>query len=263
MMITGKRKERRSTCLRNNMMDYAQCTVLVADDDRDIVRAIATLLEQEGLTVLRAYNGLEALEAVAEHPVSLILIDVMMPKMDGLSAMMKIREQKNIPILILSAKSEESDKILGLSMGADDYITKPYHPQELAARVKSSLRRYLHLGAADSAARRNVIRIGGLEFDPEAKQLTVDGEPVRLTSKELKILELFMRNPGRIFSAEEIYTRVWNEDAFAVENTVMVHIRHIREKIEINPREPKYLKVVWGVGYQLQNPAAGKGGKKP
>ena len=181
MIKTGKRKEWRSTCLRNMMMDYTQCTVLVADDDRDIVRAIATLLEQEGLTVLRAYNGLEALEAVAEHPVSLILIDVMMPKLDGLSAMMKIREQKNIPILILSAKSEESDKILGLSMGADDYIAKPYHPQELAARVKSSLRRYLHLGAADSARMQKLIRVGGLEYDPDTRQLTVDGEPVRLT----------------------------------------------------------------------------------
>lgn len=199
MIKTGKRKERRSTCLRNMMMDYTQCTVLVADDDRDIVRAIATLLEQEGLTVLRAYNGLEALEAVAEHPVSLILIDVMMPKLDGLSAMMKIREQKNIPILILSAKSEESDKILGLSMGADDYIAKPYHPQELAARVKSSLRRYLHLGAADSVRMQKLIRVGGLEYDPDTRQLTVDGESVRLTSKELKIMELFLRNPGRIF----------------------------------------------------------------
>ena len=263
MIKTGKRKERRSTCLRNMMMDYTQCTVLVADDDRDIVRAFATLLEQEGLTVLRAYNGLEALEAVAEHPVSLILIDVMMPKLDGLSAMMKIREQKNIPILILSAKSEESDKILGLSMGADDYIAKPYHPQELAARVKSSLRRYLHLGAADSVRMQKLIRVGGLEYDPDTRQLTVDGESVRLTSKELKIMELFLRNPGRIFSAEEIYSRVWNEDAYAVENTVMVHIRHIREKIEINPREPNYLKVVWGIGYQLQDPAARKGGKKP
>lgn len=233
-------------------MELEGCRILVVDDDRDIVAAIALLLEREGFRVQRAYDGLQALEAVAESDISLILIDVMMPRMDGLSAMLKIREQKNIPILILSAKSEDSDKILGLSMGADDYVTKPYHPMELVARVKASLRRYYRLGAADSVASASQLVLGGLQLDTEAKQLFVDGEAVKLTAKEWKITELLMRNPGRIFSAEEIYARVWNEDAYAVENTVMVHIRHIREKIEINPRDPKYLKVVWGVGYKME-----------
>ena len=176
----------------------------------------------------------------------------MMPKLDGLSTMMKIRATENIPILVLSAKSEDTDKVLGLSMGADDYITKPYNPMELVARVRSNLRRYMQLGAIDTANKTDIIEIGGLELDTKAKSLKVDGEPVKLTATELKILELLMKNAGRIFSAEEIYSKVWNEDAYAVENTVMVHIRHIREKIEINPREPKYLKVVWGIGYKIE-----------
>lgn len=233
-------------------MEFDGIPVLVVDDDREIAGAIALLLTQEGFRVTQAYDGMQAMDVVATQEVSLILIDVMMPRLDGLSAMMRIREQKNIPILILSAKSEESDKILGLSMGADDYITKPYHPQELVARVKSSLRRYLHLGAAATVRAGDVIRIGGLELDTAAKQLLVDGEAVKLTATEWKILALLMRNAGRIFSAEEIYSRVWQEDAYAAENTVMVHIRHIREKIEINPREPKYLKVVWGIGYKIE-----------
>lgn len=233
-------------------MEELNPTILVVDDDRDIVAAIAKLLQLEGYKVVKAYDGLEAIEKLAENDIQLILIDVMMPKLDGLSAMMKIRATKNIPILVLSAKSEDTDKILGLSMGADDYITKPYNPMELVARVRSNLRRYMQLGAIDSENKTDVIKIGGLALDKSAKTFSVDGELVRLTATELKIMELLMSNAGRIFSAEEIYSKVWNEDAFAVENTVMVHIRHIREKIEINPKEPKYLKVVWGIGYKIE-----------
>lgn len=226
--------------------------ILVVDDDHDIVNAIAAVLEKEGYRTCKAYNGLEAVDMLMRTEIQLILIDVMMPKMDGLSAMMKIRTMKNIPIIVLSAKSEDSDKILGLSMGADDYITKPYNPMELVARVNSNLRRYLSLGAADCAGRSDGVRIGGLYLNRSEKQLYVDGEPVRLTAKEYRIVELLMENAGRTFSAEEIYTRVWNEDSYSVENTVMVHIRHIREKIEINPGEPRYLKVVWGIGYKIE-----------
>ena len=227
--------------------------VLVVDDDREIVRAIAKLLELEGYRVLKAYNGMEAMEQLMSQSVQLIILDVMMPKMDGLSATMKIRESRNIPIIILSAKTEDSDKVIGLSMGADDYVTKPFNSSELVARVKSQLRRYLHLGDVGSGSGRpHVITVGGLMLDSDAKELTVDGAPVRLTATEFKILELLMSHAGRVFSAEEIYRRVWNEDAYSVENTVMVHIRHIREKIEINPKEPKYLKVVWGIGYKVE-----------
>lgn len=226
--------------------------VLVVDDDKEIVGVIAKLLEMENMEVLRAYNGLEALDMLAEKNVQLIMLDVMMPKLDGLSATMKIRESRNIPIIILSAKTEDSDKILGLSMGADDYITKPFNSMELVARVKSQLRRYIYLGDVQRVKKASVIIIGGLSLDTEAKQLFVDGEQVRLTATEYKILELLMRNAGKVFSAEEIYLRVWNEEAYSVENTVMVHIRRIREKIEINPRTPKYLKVVWGIGYKIE-----------
>lgn len=233
------------------MDTFENASVLVVDDDHYIVNAIATLLEREGYRIFKAYNGLEAIESLMQNNIQLILIDVMMPKLDGLSAMMKIRTTKNIPIIVLSAKSEDSDKILGLSMGADDYITKPYNPMELVARVKSNLRRYLSLGAADSK-KNSDIKIGGLTLDLTAKQLYVDGDPVRLTATEYKITELLMRNAGRVFSAEEIYSHVWNEDSYSVENTVMVHIRHIREKIEINPSDPRYLKVVWGIGYKIE-----------
>lgn len=226
--------------------------ILVVDDDRDIVSAIAKLLEMEGCHVLKAYDGLEALEVLCANPVHLILIDVMMPRLDGLSAMIRIRQTKNIPILVLSAKSEDSDKILGLSMGADDYITKPYNPNELVARVKSNLRRYLHLGDVGGMPREETVKIGGLVLDTGSRQLYAENEPVKLTATELKIVELLMRNAGKIFSAEEIYRLVWNEEAYAVENTVMVHIRRIREKIEINPRDPRYLKVVWGIGYKME-----------
>ncbi|MBR1863492.1 MAG: response regulator transcription factor [Ruminococcus sp.] len=227
-------------------------SILVVDDDRDIVAAIAKVLELEGYHTVKAYDGIDALEKLGENDIQLILIDIMMPRLDGLSALMKIREKKNIPVIVLSAKSEDSDKILGLSMGADDYITKPYNPMELVARVRSNLRRYLQLGAADTAGKTDVITIGGLVLDKQAKTLTAEGEPVKLTATELKILEFLMENAGRVFSAEEIYRKVWNEDAYAVENTVMVHIRHIREKIEIDPKEPRYLKVVWGIGYKIE-----------
>ena len=233
-------------------MEGISATVLVVDDDRDIVAAIAKLLELEGYKTVRAYDGIEALEKLSENDIQLILIDVMMPRLDGLSAIMKIRDRRNIPIIVLSAKSEDTDKILGLSMGADDYITKPYNPMELTARVKSSLRRYMQLGDIGNINKTDVIKIGGLELDKGAKSITVDGAPVKLTATELKILELLMENAGRVFSAEEIYRKVWNEDAYAVENTVMVHIRHIREKIEIDPKEPRYLKVVWGIGYKIE-----------
>ncbi len=226
--------------------------ILVADDDRDIVTAMAKMLEREGYGVLRAYDGKQALDIVMQEKVRLILLDIMMPNMDGLSATMKIREKKNIPIILLSAKSEESDKILGLTMGADDYITKPFSSQELIARVKAQLRRYMSLGDCHGTEKDHRMEVGGLVLDTETKQLTVNGEPVKLTATEYKIMKLLMKNSGRVFSAEEIYERVWQEDAYSVENTVMVHIRRIREKIEINPKEPRYLKVVWGIGYKIE-----------
>lgn len=240
------------------MNTFENVSILVVDDDHDIVNAIEKLLAKEGYRIFKAYNGLEAIDCLMQNEIQLILIDVMMPKLDGLSAMMKIRTMKNIPIIVLSAKSEDSDKILGLSMGADDYITKPYNPMELIARVQSNLRRYLSLGAADSVRHGSCIKIGGLTLDKAGKQLYADGSPVKLTATEYKITELLMENAGRIFSAEEIYSRVWNEDSYSVENTVMVHIRHIREKIEINPGEPRYLKVVWGIGYKMEKMNGGK-----
>lgn len=226
--------------------------VLVVDDDREIVNAISLLLEKEEYQVLKAYDGMEALHLAAERPVQLIILDVMMPKLDGLSAMMKIRERKNLPIIVLSAKTEETDKVLGLSMGADDYVSKPFNPQELVARVRSQLRRYTLLGGINAWNEESEIRNGRLCYRLQEHILYADGEPVRLTSTETKIIDLFMRNRGRIFPAEEIYERVWEEPSFAPENTVMVHIRHIREKIELNPKEPEYIKVVWGIGYKME-----------
>ena len=215
-----------------------QPKILVVDDDKEIVGAIKKRLEMEDYEIITAYDGLEAMDVLMEQEVQLLIIDVMMPKMDGLSATMKIRESKNIPIIILSAKTEESDKILGLSMGADDYISKPFRPDELVARVKSQLRRYM--------------QFGGLILDMKGKRMMVDGEPVKLTATEYKIVSLLMNNLGRVFSADEIYERVWNEEAYATENTVMVHIRRIREKIEIDAKNPRYLKVVWGIGYKIE-----------
>lgn len=224
--------------------------ILVCDDDRAIVDAIEIYLSQEGYTVLKAYDGQEAVEMLKENEVHLLILDIMMPRLDGIRATMKIRESSSVPIIFLSAKSEDVDKILGLNIGADDYITKPFNPLELTARVKSLLRRYTQLGAITE--KTAVVRIGGLCVDDERKEVTVDGEPVKLTPIEYRILLLLVQNPGRVFSISQIYERIWNEEAMGGDNTVAVHIRHIREKIEINPRDPRYLKVVWGVGYKIE-----------
>lgn len=226
--------------------------VLVVDDDPEIVGAIAITLEREGYQVRRAYDGLQALDQCLDPAVKLILIDVMMPRLDGLSALLRIRERRNLPIILLSAKSEDTDKILGLSMGADDYVAKPYNPQELAARVRSQLRRYTSLGDVNAEGRQGLIVNGRLTYDPASRALRADGDEVKLTPTETKIVDLLIRHPGQIFPAEEIYRRVWNEDAFSCENTVMVHIRRIREKIELDPKEPDYVKVVWGIGYKME-----------
>ena len=226
--------------------------VLVCDDDREIVEAIEIYLLQEGYKVLKAYDGEEALKVLDREKVDLLIIDVMMPKLDGIRATLKIREKKNMPIIILSAKSEDADKILGLNVGADDYMTKPFNPLELTARVKSQLRRYTQLGSTIDKSNQAVYAVGGLSIDDEQKEVTVDGEPVRLTPIEYNILLLLVKNQGKVFSIDQIYESIWNEDAIGVDNTVAVHIRHIREKIEINPKEPRYLKVVWGVGYKIE-----------
>lgn len=226
--------------------------ILVVDDDKEIANAIDKLLTMERYEIIKAYNGLDALDILVNNDIQLILLDVMMPKLDGLSTTLKIREKKNIPIIILSAKSEDSDKVLGLSMGADDYITKPFNSQELIARVKSQLRRYMYLGDMGNITSLSQIKVGGLLLDTGLKQLYIDGDDIRLTPTEYKIMELLMTNAGIVFSAEKIYERVWKETAYSVENTVMVHIRRIREKIEINPKDPEYLKVVWGIGYKIE-----------
>ena len=226
--------------------------VLVCDDDREIVEAIEIYLSQEGYKVLKAYDGEEALKVLDREKVDLLVIDVMMPKLDGIRATLKIREKKNMPIIILSAKSEDVDKILGLNVGADDYMTKPFNPLELTARVKSQLRRYTQLGSTIDKSNQAVYAVGGLSIDDEQKEVTVDGKPVRLTPIEYNILLLLVKNQGKVFSIDQIYESIWNEDAIGVDNTVAVHIRHIREKIEINPKEPRYLKVVWGVGYKIE-----------
>lgn len=225
-------------------------TVLVADDDREIVESISIFLKSEGYDVEKAYTGVEALDALMSKEIHLILLDIMMPELDGIQTLMKIRESKNIPVILISAKSEDSDKILGLNIGADDYITKPFNPSELVARVRSQLRRYTQLGAME--INNDKLEIGGLVLDAKAKTVSVDGEDVRLTPIEYKILELLCKNAGRVFSADEIYSKVWNEEAAVSDNTIAVHVRHIREKIEINPKEPRYLKVVWGIGYKIQ-----------
>ena len=228
-------------------------TVLVVDDDKEIVDAIAIYLSSENLNIIKAYDGMQALEILNTQKVHLILLDIMMPKLDGIKATLKIRESKNIPIILVSAKSEDTDKIIGLNMGADDYISKPFNPLELVARVKSQLRRYVTLGPLEREKEDNAVIVnGGLELDTVQKKLTVDGEVIKLTPTEFGILELLMRNPGRVFSIDEIYERVWNEPSFNPENTVAVHIRRIREKIEIDPKNPRYIKVVWGIGYKME-----------
>ena len=223
--------------------------ILVVDDDREIVDSIGIFLSGEGYKVLKAYDGIEALDILSENEVHLMILDIMMPKLDGIKTLMKLRESRNIPVILLSAKSEDADKILGLTAGADDYVTKPFNPSELVARVKSQLRRYTTLGSIGK--QNGEIVIDGLVVNTENKTVKVDGEDVRLTPIEYKILELLVRNRGRVFSAEDIYSNVWNEETVVGDNTIAVHIRHIREKIEINPKEPKYLKVVWGIGYKF------------
>jgi DNA-binding response OmpR family regulator len=224
--------------------------VLVCDDDKEIVEAIKIYLTNEGYTVYKAFNGIEALQVVEAQSIHLVIMDVMMPQMDGMRATLKIREALNIPVIMLSAKSEDMDKIMGLNMGADDYITKPFNPLELIARVKSQLRRYTMLGSMEK--KTHIYQSGGLLIDDESKSVTVDGEEVKLTPVQYKILLLLTSNAGRVFSIDHIYESVWNEIAISAENTVAVHIRKIREKIEINPKEPKYLKVVWGIGYKIE-----------
>ncbi|MCI9231318.1 MAG: response regulator transcription factor [Lachnospiraceae bacterium] len=224
--------------------------ILVCDDDREIVDAIEIYLSQDGHSIFKAYDGKQAIDLLKKEEIHLLVMDVMMPKLDGIRATLKIREYSSIPIIMLSAKSEDTDKILGLNIGADDYITKPFNPLELVARVKSNLRRYTSLGSL-SAESKSVYQVGGLVINDDTKQVIVDGEPVKMTPIEYNILLLLMKNQGRVFSIDQIYESIWNEDAIGADNTVAVHIRHIREKIEINPREPRYLKVVWGVGYKI------------
>jgi len=223
--------------------------VLVVDDDREIVDSISIFLSGEGYKALKAYDGIEALEICSENEVHLMILDVMMPKLDGIKTLMKLRESRNIPVILLSAKSEDNDKIFGLTAGADDYVTKPFNPSELMARVRSQLRRYTTLGSIGK--QNGEIVIDGLCVNTESRTVKVDGEDVRLTPIEYKILELLVRNRGRVFSADDIYSNVWNEQSVVGDNTIAVHVRHIREKIEINPKEPKYLKVVWGIGYKI------------
>ena len=225
--------------------------ILVCDDDKEIVEAIEIYLTQEGHHILKAYDGEQAIRVLQNHPVDLLIIDVMMPKLDGIRATLKIREENALPIIILSAKSEDADKILGLNVGADDYVTKPFNPLKLVARVKSQLRRYTQLGAM-TEKKENIYETGGLMIDDDRKEVTVDGESVKLTPIEYRILLFLVQNQGRVFSINQIYENIWNEEAIAADNTVAVHIRHIREKIEINPKEPRYLKVVWGLGYKVE-----------
>ena len=224
--------------------------ILVCDDEKEIVDAIEIYLSQDGYHIFKAYDGEQAIEMLKREEIHLLIIDIMMPKLDGIRATLKIREHSSIPIIILSAKSEDTDKILGLNIGADDYITKPFNPLERVARVKSNLRRYTSLGSL-TAEDKAVYQVGGLVINDDTKQVTVDDEPVKLTPIEYNILLLLVKNQGRVFSIDQIYESIWNEDAIGADNTVAVHIRHIREKIEINPKDPRYLKVVWGVGYKI------------
>lgn len=224
--------------------------ILICDDEKDIVNALKIYLHDDNYRLFEAYSGMEALKIIAENEIHLVLMDIMMPELDGISAMVKIREQSNVPIILLTAKSQDADKVLGLTVGADDYITKPFSPIEVAARVKSQLRRYLQLGGG--SVRPDVVRVGGIELDDVEKTVSLDGEPVNLTPTEYDILKLLMQNPGQVFSPREIYQRIWKDLPYGSENTVAVHIRHLREKLEINPAEPRYIKVVWGQGYKCE-----------
>ena len=227
-------------------------TILVCDDDKEIVDAIDIYLTGEGFHILKAYDGYDALKILETEHADLMIIDVMMPGLDGIRTTLKVRETSSIPIIILSAKSEDSDKILGLNIGADDYLSKPFNPLELVARVKSQLRRYTQLGNLNQSSNENVYKCGGLTINDDTKEVFVDDGPIKLTPIEYNILLLLTKNAGKVFSIDEIYKQIWNEEAIGADNTVAVHIRHIREKIEINPREPRYLKVVWGVGYKIE-----------
>ncbi len=228
--------------------------ILICDDEQDIVNALKIYLANPDYRFLEAHTGKEALAVMAREEIHLILMDIMMPEMDGIAAMVKIREQSNVPIILLTAKGEDTDKIMGLDIGADDYITKPFHPVEVAARVRSQLRRYLQLGGG--TVRSKTLQVGGIALDDAGKQVTLDGEPVALTPTEYEILRLLMTHPGQVFSPREIYRKVWRNAPYGSESTVAVHIRHLREKLEINPAEPRYLKVVWGQGYKMEK---GKG----
>ncbi len=229
--------------------------ILVCDDEKEIVDAIEIYLRQEGYQVFKAYDGEQALEILQTEQIHLLILDLMMPKMDGIHAIMKIREESSIPIIILSAKTEDTDKVLGLNLGADDYIAKPFNPLELIARVKSQIRRYTNFGGAaePAAGSEKIYTTGGLVINDDRKEVTVDGEPVKLTRIEYNILLFLVKNKGKVFSIDQIYEEIWKEEAFGADNTVTVHIRHIREKIEIDPKNPKYLKVIWGIGYKVEN----------
>lgn len=224
--------------------------ILICDDEKDIVSALKIYLSSEGYNTLEAYNGKQALEIVEQNDIHLVLMDIMMPEMDGITAMAKLRENSNLPVILLTAKSEDTDKILGLNIGADDYITKPFNPVEVIARVKSQLRRYMFLGGA--VKKEESITVGNISMEDKSKKVTCDGEDISLTPIEYDILKLLMTNPNKVFSPREIYMKVWNDDPYGAESTVAVHIRHLREKLEINPAEPRYLKVVWGHGYKME-----------
>ena len=226
--------------------------ILAVDDDKEIVKAIEIYLGKENYKVYKAYDGEEALEQIKNNEIHLVILDIMMPKKDGLETLEEIRKERNIPVIMLSAKSEDIDKINGLNIGADDYVTKPFNPIELIARVNALIRRYTKFGAIEEHDNKKLIKSGGLVIDDELKRVMVDGIEVKLTPTEYNILKFLTENKGKVFSIEEIYTNVWNGECYAAENVIAVHIRHIREKIEINPKEPKYLKVIWGVGYKVE-----------
>lgn len=245
MYLTKRRVEWK---LRGKTKMY---NILVCDDEKDIVSALKIYLTAEGYQVFEAGNGLEALQCLQQEDIHLVLMDIMMPEMDGITAMVKIREQSNVPVILLTAKSEDTDKILGLNIGADDYVTKPFNPVELQARVKSQLRRYMQLGGSIKREMQ-VLAIGGIELNDRTKEVSLDGESVLLTRTEYDILKLLMENPGKVFSPSQIYAQVWKDNPYGAENTVAVHIRHLREKIEYNPAEPRYLKAVWGRGYKME-----------
>ena len=225
--------------------------ILICDDEQDIVSALKIYLEAEGYRTFAAANGREALEVLDREDIHLVLLDIMMPVLDGVSALAKLREYSNVPVILLTAKSEDTDKVLGLNIGADDYVTKPFNPVELLARVRSQLRRYLQLGGG--AVRESVLAIGPISLDDTSKTVTLDGEPVSLTPREYDILKLLMQNPGRVFHPRDLYRKVWNEEPFGAESTVAVHIRHLREKLEIDPASPRYIRAVWGQGYKIQS----------